>query len=198
MGTETAEPSSPTPARPQKSKKEISPCRFRFFFFFFSRSPLDDLARAATSPTRPGSGENAARRLAVEETHARSRQVEQPAEEVSGVVVGWPTAASRSAARLWRPGPAQRRRRRPGGLAVAIAAALLLAPAAPSGAPPRGGSRVSAAIDLGDALAQIATALRVPVLIAAIVVLLLCALELGRFLTIWRRRCAPVASTCAG
>jgi biopolymer transport protein ExbB/TolQ len=46
-----------------------------------------------------------------------------------------------------------------------------------------------AAIDLGDGLAQIATALRVPVLIAAIVVLLLCALELGRFLTeYWRRR----------
>jgi biopolymer transport protein ExbB/TolQ len=37
------------------------------------------------------------------------------------------------------------------------------------------------AIDLGDGLAQIATALRVPVLIAAIAVLLLCALELGRF-----------------
>jgi biopolymer transport protein ExbB/TolQ len=48
---------------------------------------------------------------------------------------------------------------------------------------------VSAAIDLGDGLAQIATALRVPVLIAAIVVLLLCALELGRFLAeYWRRR----------
>jgi biopolymer transport protein ExbB/TolQ len=45
------------------------------------------------------------------------------------------------------------------------------------------------AIDLGDALAQIATALRVPVLIAAIVVLLLCALELGRFAAeYWRRR----------
>jgi len=48
---------------------------------------------------------------------------------------------------------------------------------------------VIAAIDLGDALAQIATALRVPVLIAAIVVLLLCALELGRFcVEVWRRR----------
>jgi biopolymer transport protein ExbB/TolQ len=48
---------------------------------------------------------------------------------------------------------------------------------------------VIAAIDLGDALAQIATALRVPVLIAAIVVLLLCALELGRFCAeVWRRR----------
>jgi biopolymer transport protein ExbB/TolQ len=47
---------------------------------------------------------------------------------------------------------------------------------------------LSAAIDLGDGLARIATALRVPVLIAAIVVLLLCALELGRFLTeSWRR-----------
>lgn len=46
-----------------------------------------------------------------------------------------------------------------------------------------------AAIDLGDALAQIATALRVPVLLAAIVVLLLCALELGRFcVEVWRRR----------
>jgi len=48
---------------------------------------------------------------------------------------------------------------------------------------------VIAAIDLGDGLAQIATALRVPVLIAAVVVLLLCALELGRFLAeYWRRR----------
>jgi biopolymer transport protein ExbB/TolQ len=48
---------------------------------------------------------------------------------------------------------------------------------------------VIAAIDLGDGLAEIATALAVPVLIAAIVVLLLCALELGRFLAeYWRRR----------
>lgn len=45
-----------------------------------------------------------------------------------------------------------------------------------------------AAIDLGDALAQIATALQVPVLIAAIVALLLCALESGRFaVEYWRR-----------
>jgi biopolymer transport protein ExbB/TolQ len=47
---------------------------------------------------------------------------------------------------------------------------------------------IGATIDLGDGLAQIATALRVPVLIAAIVVLLLCALELGRFLAEWWRR----------
>ena len=48
---------------------------------------------------------------------------------------------------------------------------------------------IAAALDLGDALAQIATALRVPVLIAAIVALLLCALELGRFgAEHWRRR----------
>ncbi len=40
---------------------------------------------------------------------------------------------------------------------------------------------MSAAIDLGDALADIATALRVPVLIVAVLILLLCALELGRF-----------------
>lgn len=46
-----------------------------------------------------------------------------------------------------------------------------------------------AAIDLGDGLAEIATALQVPVLIAAIGVLLLCALELGRFgAEYWRRR----------
>lgn len=46
-----------------------------------------------------------------------------------------------------------------------------------------------AAIDLGDGLAEIASALDVPVLIAAIVVLLLCALELGRFAAeYWRRR----------
>ncbi len=48
---------------------------------------------------------------------------------------------------------------------------------------------IAAAVDLGDALAQIATALQVPVLIAAILALLLCALELGRFLAeLWRRR----------
>lgn len=48
---------------------------------------------------------------------------------------------------------------------------------------------MSAAIDLGDALADLATALRVPVLIAAVVILLLCALELGRFgAELWRRR----------
>lgn len=48
---------------------------------------------------------------------------------------------------------------------------------------------MSAAIDLGDALADIATALRVPVLIAAVAILLLCAVELGRFGSeLWRRR----------
>ncbi len=48
---------------------------------------------------------------------------------------------------------------------------------------------MSAVIDLGDALADIATALQVPVLIAAVLVLLLCALELGRFcVELWRRR----------
>jgi biopolymer transport protein ExbB/TolQ len=48
---------------------------------------------------------------------------------------------------------------------------------------------IAAAIDLGDGLAQIATALRVPVLVAAVVVLLLCTLELGRFGSeYWRRR----------
>jgi biopolymer transport protein ExbB/TolQ len=47
---------------------------------------------------------------------------------------------------------------------------------------------MSAAIDLGNALADIATALRVPVLIAAVLVLLLCAIELGRFgAELWRR-----------
>jgi len=48
---------------------------------------------------------------------------------------------------------------------------------------------VIAAVDLGDGLAEIATALGVPVMIAAIVALLLCALELGRFgAEYWRRR----------
>jgi biopolymer transport protein ExbB/TolQ len=46
----------------------------------------------------------------------------------------------------------------------------------------------AAAIDLGDALSHIATALRVPVLIAAVLVLILCALELGRFGAEWWRR----------
>lgn len=44
-------------------------------------------------------------------------------------------------------------------------------------------------IDLGNALAEIATALRVPVLLAAAFVLLLCAFELGRFgAELYRRR----------
>ncbi len=48
---------------------------------------------------------------------------------------------------------------------------------------------MSAAIDLGNALADIATALRVPVLIAAVQIMLLCAVELGRFgAELWRRR----------
>lgn len=48
---------------------------------------------------------------------------------------------------------------------------------------------MNAAIDLGNALADIATALRVPVLIAAVLILLLCAVELGRFgAELWRRR----------
>jgi biopolymer transport protein ExbB/TolQ len=48
---------------------------------------------------------------------------------------------------------------------------------------------VIAALDLGNGLAEIATALRIPVLIAAIVILLLCALEVGRFgFEYWRRR----------
>jgi biopolymer transport protein ExbB/TolQ len=47
---------------------------------------------------------------------------------------------------------------------------------------------IAAALDLGDALSHIATALRVPVLIAAVVLLLLCALELGRFAVEWWRR----------
>lgn len=48
-----------------------------------------------------------------------------------------------------------------------------------------------AALDdgLGDALAQIAAALQVPVLLAAVAVLLLCALEVGRFAAeAWQRR----------
>jgi biopolymer transport protein ExbB/TolQ len=47
---------------------------------------------------------------------------------------------------------------------------------------------IASTIDLGDALSHIATALRVPVLIAAVVILLLCALELGRFAVEWWRR----------
>jgi biopolymer transport protein ExbB/TolQ len=48
---------------------------------------------------------------------------------------------------------------------------------------------VTAAVDLGDGMAEIATALAVPVLIGAIVALLLCALEVGRFTgEYWRRR----------
>jgi biopolymer transport protein ExbB/TolQ len=47
---------------------------------------------------------------------------------------------------------------------------------------------IAAQVDLGDGLSHIATALRVPVLIAAVVVLILCALELGRYgAESWRR-----------
>ncbi len=47
---------------------------------------------------------------------------------------------------------------------------------------------LAAGIDLGDGLSHIATALRVPVLIAAVVLLVLCALEVGRFgFESWRR-----------
>ncbi len=47
---------------------------------------------------------------------------------------------------------------------------------------------IAASIDLGDGLSHIATALRVPVLIAAVVILVLCALECGRFAVEWWRR----------
>jgi biopolymer transport protein ExbB/TolQ len=47
---------------------------------------------------------------------------------------------------------------------------------------------IAAAIDLGDGLAEIATALRVPVLIAAVIAMLLCAVEIGRFGSEWWRR----------
>jgi biopolymer transport protein ExbB/TolQ len=47
---------------------------------------------------------------------------------------------------------------------------------------------IAAGIDLGDGLSHIATALRVPVLIAAVVILVLCALECGRFAVEWWRR----------
>src|SRR6202000_3405027 len=63
------------------------------------------------------------------------------------------------------------------------------------GSSPCGGPRadgvapvIAAALDLGDALSHIATALRVPVLIAAVALLLICALELGRFAVEWWRR----------
>jgi biopolymer transport protein ExbB/TolQ len=46
----------------------------------------------------------------------------------------------------------------------------------------------AASIDLGDALSHVATALRVPVLIAAVAILLICAIEVGRFATEWWRR----------
>jgi biopolymer transport protein ExbB/TolQ len=61
-------------------------------------------------------------------------------------------------------------------------------PAAPGlFAADRGGER--AISDLGDLLAAIAAALRVPVFLAAIAVLLLCGFELGRYGTeLWRRR----------
>ena len=51
---------------------------------------------------------------------------------------------------------------------------------------------MTADIDLGDALAHIAQALQVPVLIASILLLVACAIELGRFATeSYRRRRTP-------
>jgi biopolymer transport protein ExbB/TolQ len=47
---------------------------------------------------------------------------------------------------------------------------------------------IAATLDLGDGLSHVATALRVPVLIAAVAILLLCAVELGRFAFEWWRR----------
>jgi biopolymer transport protein ExbB/TolQ len=47
---------------------------------------------------------------------------------------------------------------------------------------------MTAAIDLGDALARLAAALHVPVMLGALVALLACALEAGRFAgELWRR-----------
>jgi biopolymer transport protein ExbB/TolQ len=47
------------------------------------------------------------------------------------------------------------------------------------------GRLATASIDLGDGLSHIATSLRVPVLIAAVIILILCALECGRFGVEW-------------
>jgi biopolymer transport protein ExbB/TolQ len=50
-------------------------------------------------------------------------------------------------------------------------------------------STLAASDGIGEALAQIASALRVPVLVLALVALLVCALELGRFASeLWTRR----------
>ena len=55
------------------------------------------------------------------------------------------------------------------------------------------------ASSLGDALAQMVSWLRVPVLIAAILVLVLCAFELGRYVAeVWRRRHRAPASELPG
>ena len=52
---------------------------------------------------------------------------------------------------------------------------------------------------LGDALAQIAAALELPVLLAAVLVLATCALELGRFAAeaLHRGRARRAATRCA-
>jgi biopolymer transport protein ExbB/TolQ len=47
---------------------------------------------------------------------------------------------------------------------------------------------LGASVDIGDALARIASALRTPVLILALLALLVCALETGRFATEWWSR----------
>jgi biopolymer transport protein ExbB/TolQ len=53
-------------------------------------------------------------------------------------------------------------------------------------------------LDLGDALARLAAALHVPVMIGALLALLVCALELGRFAgELWRRRRTRLAALVA-
>ena len=119
---------------------------------------------------------------------------ERAGEEVSGVVIGSPGRRAKAQLAFGAPGPAQRRRRRrrrsrarrsrSGRGSASRGARLGL-----GWERRRGSARViAAAIDLGDGLSHIATALRVPVLIAAVVVLILCALELGRFAAEWWRR----------
>ena len=152
-------------------------------------APRPEGARRRYRGDAPGagrSGGSAAAELAASAGRRRSRArghrhlVGAPAARAGSLAFGAPGLHSAGVDAGGSPWPA-----------IAIAAAAVLLGLAGSQLERRRweAPRVSAAIDLGDALAEIATALRVPVLIAAVLVLLLCALELGRFgAELWRRR----------
>ena len=130
---------------------------------------------ACRRPRRLRRGRSAGHRAGARRPRPRTRQGpggSRPARRAGGRAAAW--AGARARAR--RDPAAVRRARRTARASPAEAARMML----PLAAIPD---------DLGDALARIAAALQVPVLLAAVAVLLLCALELGRFAAeTWQRQ----------